>query len=123
MMNARAKAYVALREEDIDRALAEVNSGLEKIRTFFEEHGQPQLVSKSNEVQALLELRDELISRRPQSRLDVLRQRLAEAIEREQYERAARLRDEIRRLEEGETPRAEGPSNPENRRAEGPERP
>jgi hypothetical protein len=123
MMNARAKAYVALHEEDLDRALAEVNSGLERIRTFFEEHGQPQLVSKSNEVQALLELRGELISRKPQSRLDVLRQRLAEAIEGEQYERAARLRDEIRRLEESETPRAEGPSKPENRRAEGPETP
>jgi hypothetical protein len=102
MMNARAKAHLALEEEELDRALAEVNSGLEKLRTFFSEHDQPQLIQKSNEVQALQELRDQLLSRKPRSRLDVLRDRLTKAVDGEDFETAARLRDEIRRLEESE---------------------
>ena len=102
MMNARAKAYLALEEGDLDRALAEVNSGLEKIHNFFTEHDQPQLAQKSNEVQALLKMQEELLSQKPRSRLDLLRDRLAQAIELEDYEQAARLRDQIRRLEESE---------------------
>ena len=102
MMNSRAKAHLALEDGDLDRALAEVNSGLEKIRKFFTDHDQPQLIQKSNEVQALLKLREELLSHKPQSPLDVLQQRLTTAVESEDYEQAARLRDEIRRQQEAE---------------------
>ena len=103
MMNAQAKAHLALEEDDLDRALAEVNSGAEKIRTFFSEHDQPELTRQSDELQALLRLREQIVARRPRSRLDVLRERLAQAVQAEQFERAANLRDEIRRLEENQS--------------------
>ena len=99
MMNAQAKAHLALEEGELDQALAEVNSGLEKIRNFFGEQEQPELTSQSDELQALLKLREHIVARRPRSRLDVLRERLAQAVQAEQFERAANLRDEIRRLE------------------------
>ncbi len=115
MMNARAKGHLALEEDDLDRALAEVNLGLERIRKFFTDHEQPQLTSKSNEVQALLKLREELLSHKPRSPLDVLRERLSLAVESEDYERAAQLRDEITRLgmaEPGTVPRRPDKSQP-----------
>jgi hypothetical protein len=99
MMNAQAKAHVALAEDNLDQALAEVNAGLQKVRAFFTEQDQPDLLRKSSEVQALSDLRDELLSRKPRSRIDVLRERMSHAVEVEQYERAARLRDEIEKLE------------------------
>ncbi len=102
MMNSRAKSHLALEDGDLDRALAEVNSGLEKVRKFFTDHDQPQLIQESNEVQALLKLREELLSHRPQSPLDLLQQRLTTAVESEDYEQAARLRDQIRRQHEAE---------------------
>lgn len=102
MMNARAKAHLALSEGDLDRALAEVNSGLERIRKFFTEHDQPQLLTKSNEIQVLMKMREALLSRKPRSRLDILRERLSLAVEAEDFEYAAQLRDEIRRLEEAQ---------------------
>lgn len=100
MMNARARAHLALGEDDLDRALAEVNSGLEKIRKFFTDHDRPQLLSKSHEIQVLTKMREELLSRRPRSQLDILRERLTLAVETEDFKNAAQLRDEIRRLEE-----------------------
>ena len=115
MMNARAKTHLALDDDDLDRALAEVNSGLEKIREFFSDHDRTQLSSKSNEVQALLKLREELLSHKPQSRLDVLRQRLTLAVESEDYEQAAQLRDEITRL--GLADNADAPHRPDRHQA------
>jgi len=113
MMNARSKAHLALEEGDLDRALAEVNLGLERIQKFFTDHEQPQLTSKSNEVQALRKLREELLSHKPRTRLDILRERLTLAVETEDYEQAAQLRDEITRL--GLTDDVNTPRRPDSR--------
>jgi len=110
MMNVQAKAHLALEEGDLDQALAEVNAGLQKVRSFFTDQGQHELLRKSTEVQTLTDLRDQLLSQKPRSRLEVLRERMHHAVEAEQYERAARLRDQIDELERSDEESRRSPS-------------
>ena len=99
MMNGRAKAALALKNEDFETALAEVRQGMQRIEGFLVEVGRPELAKKSAEIASLRRLEREILQRRPTDPVEQLRQELKAAIAAEEYERAATLRDELRRLE------------------------
>jgi len=99
MMRARAKGALKLAEEDYDGALEEVEEAIEQIKSFFKEHGREELMEESQELKVLEEWKEELKSKRPKGAREWLEEQLRLAVEREEYEKAARLRDQLRALE------------------------
>jgi hypothetical protein len=104
MDRARASAMVAVEQDDLDRAMAEIDDAVRAIEEFYKEYSRDDLVEKSNEIEVLKDLKVELrkeygASMTDSDRLAALREEQARAVAREDYEKAARLRDEIERME------------------------
>ena len=68
------------------------------MRQFYQEHSRQDLLEQSPEIQALQHWLEEVKSRRPLSRREQLEQDLHEAVNKEDYEKAARVRDALRNL-------------------------
>lgn len=98
MMRARAMAGLALKEEEPRAALLAIDEGLDAIRDHFAAGGQPGLFERSAEARVLREIRDALSPAAPVTQAAELRSRLQRAVEAENYELAAILRDELRGL-------------------------
>ena len=102
MMNARSNAYHALQENQLSSALAHVNRGILNIRAFYELRGDANAAEGCEEMKILRTLTSELAAQMPQDSLVVTRRALRAAIEREQFEEAARLRDALKNLQKHE---------------------
>jgi len=100
MMRARALASQALKDEEPKAAIHAIDEGLEALRRCFSETGQGETFDESSEVQILRGLRDALTPKLPVSQQSELRTRLAQALEQENYELAAILRDELKNLKD-----------------------
>ncbi len=100
MMRARAMASQAIRDNEPKAAIHALDEGLEALRQFFDDAGQPQLFEQSNEVEQLKGMRDQLVPKLPISPAAELRARLARALEQENYELAAILRDELKQAKD-----------------------
>ncbi len=96
----RAKAAEALAARDHALAIEAVEEGLEHVRAFFREHGRPEAAEQSGEVCSLEALREEIEAQRPLTPRERLERALEEAVQREDYERAAQVRDELKNLTE-----------------------
>jgi hypothetical protein len=94
----RALASQALQDDEPKAAIFSIDEGLEAMRRFFADAGQPQAFEESEEVRMLRQMRESLVPRVPVSQKLELRTRLQRAIEQENYELAAILRDELRQL-------------------------
>jgi hypothetical protein len=104
MDRARASAMLAVEQDDMDRAVAEIDEAIAKIEEFYDEYDREDLVEESKELEVLKNLKADLrqdyhIPLSDAERLDALREEQARAIAHEEYERAARLRDEIEQLQ------------------------
>ncbi|HUS59098.1 MAG TPA: UvrB/UvrC motif-containing protein [Planctomycetota bacterium] len=99
MMNARSRAGIALRENDLNAAYKALQDGMDLIRKFFQDYGQPNLAAKSDEYRVLDKQAAELRNVLPRDPLAVLREKLDAAVKQERFEEAVRLRDKIRKLE------------------------
>jgi hypothetical protein len=112
MMHARAAATPLLHQRLFDDGLRAIESGIEAIREFLDEYDQSDRAEECVELVSLERWRDEILGReeraaaaRPKTALDLLRGQLEAAIVAEEFEEAARLRDQIRRLgDEGRKP-------------------
>jgi hypothetical protein len=102
MMNARAAASIAFKEDRFVDALKLVNNALETIREFFDSIGQAEIYNKSNEVRVLKRFARDIRKRMPVDPLQKLQSQLERAVKGERYEEAARLRDEIKRRTKAE---------------------
>ncbi|HZW09435.1 MAG TPA: UvrB/UvrC motif-containing protein [Phycisphaerales bacterium] len=100
MMRARALASQALRDNEPKAALHAIDEGIESLRRYFADNDATDMFESSNEVQMLRGMRESLVPRLPVSQKSELRQRLQRAIEAENYELAAILRDELKMLPE-----------------------
>ncbi len=98
MILTRARAAQALQAEDYTLAIQLVEEGLEKIRGFYAENGRPDAAEQTGEVQSLENWLQEIRAKRPLSRRESLERALIEAVKREDYERAAKMRDALRNL-------------------------
>jgi hypothetical protein len=98
MMRARAQAEQALADKRAKDALAAIDQGLAEIGAFFAEGTQPDAFERSNEVQLLRGMREALVPKLPASQRVELEERLRAALDAENYELAAILRDELRLL-------------------------
>ncbi len=100
MMRTRSAGLRALQRGDYRGALQTIDSGIERIRAFLVEYEQADNEDQCRELVELREWRREVARNRPGRPLDRLEEQLALAIAREDYEEAAQLRDQIRRLQE-----------------------
>jgi len=98
MILTRARAAQALQAEDYTLAIQLVEEGLEKIRGFYADNGRPDAAEQTGEVQSLENWLQEIRAKRPLSRRESLERALTEAVKREDYERAAKMRDALRNL-------------------------
>ncbi len=91
----QAAALAKLEESGAATAIVELNQGLERFREIFAQYEAEEQFEEDELVQRLIELRDAL---REQYNVEPsLKDQLAEAVAREEYELAAKLRDEIAR--------------------------
>ena len=106
MMNTRASASLDFKDELFHKALTTVTDGLDQIREFFIRFGQQEAFDKSNEVKILKRFARDIRRKLPVDPLDKLQNKLTRAVKREDYEEAARLRDEIE-VKKGQRQRSE----------------
>lgn len=99
-IHATARAMQAAERGEYEEALGIVEEVREKIRNLPEVEAEEFYLERERSEQALDELAEELRSHKPRSRREILEERLKQAIEREEFERAALIRDELKRLEE-----------------------
>jgi hypothetical protein len=92
-LRARSAAEWAIGVENTIEAMAAIDQGLNELRDVLGSD-----CDDSNEVQLLRGMKEALVPRLPTSERADLQERLAAAIENENYELAAILRDEIRLL-------------------------
>lgn len=93
----QAASLFALEDEGAEKAIEEINEGLNRVQKVFEEYGVADHFEEDELVVKLREVREDI-----RKRFDVgptLYEQLADAVAREQYEIAANLRDEIAKRE------------------------
>ncbi len=98
MMNTRAKASIFLADGKFPEAIREIERGRDAIVDFFQQSNFPEMAQKSSEIAFLEEWLEEVTSKRPLSKLEVMQREMELAIASELYERAAELRDAIKLL-------------------------
>lgn len=98
MMNVRARASMALADEDHGAALAAIDDGMARIREFLAEYDRTDKADQCWELQFLVKWRAQIDRDRPHTPAEKLQAELDEAVAIEDFERAARIRDQMRRL-------------------------
>lgn len=98
MVLARARASQALADNNYDLAISRVEEGLSRLRNFYGSHGKPEMVEHSAEIRSLEVWLDKIRSDRPLTCREQLEKALDEAVQKEDYERAAEMRDALRNL-------------------------
>lgn len=98
MMRARALAGLAIRDREPKAAIIAIDEAINRIREHYAETGEPELAIESSEIRLLEGMKESLIPKLPVSPESELRDRLNKAIEQENYELAAILRDELRQM-------------------------
>jgi hypothetical protein len=107
MMHTRAVATPLLQQRLYEEGLRVIEAGIEGIREFLDEYNQSERAEECVELVSLERWREELLSKeeraaaaRPKSMTEILRRQLEAAVAAEEFEQAARLRDQIRKLGE-----------------------
>jgi hypothetical protein len=98
MLQTRALASQCLDNEEYSTALQEIDAGIGRIRAFLEENGRPEQAAQCPEISGLEHWRSEIEAKRPLSRREELERDLHDAVRCEDYEKAARVRDALKRL-------------------------
>ncbi|HEV2209362.1 MAG TPA: UvrB/UvrC motif-containing protein [Verrucomicrobiae bacterium] len=99
MILTRARGAQALKAEDHTLAIRLVEEGLDQIRAFYRETMGNDAPDQSGEVLSLEEWLGEIRAKRPLSRRERLERALHEAVNKEDYERAAKVRDQLKELD------------------------
>jgi UvrB/uvrC motif len=98
MMLARAKGSKSIDAGEYGEAIESVKNGLEQLREFYQSHGRLEMLEQSGEIHSLEVWLKELQAKRPLTKREKLEFALNEAIRREDYEEAAKVRDSLRNL-------------------------
>jgi hypothetical protein len=101
MVRARALASQAIKENELKAGVLALDEAMDSIKRHYEHVGRPKAFESSEEVRMLRSMKEALVPKLPISQKDELRQRLQRAIDTENYELAAILRDELKQLKDG----------------------
>ncbi len=107
MMHARALGMQAIQRGDHHGALRQIDAGIEAIRAFLRDYEQADKEDECQELGLLRAWRQQVERDRPIGPVERLEQQLELAVALENFEEAARLRDQIRRLRGPSSPGAE----------------
>ena len=99
MMNTRAKVLNALKSKDTTTAVNEINQGITKIEHEYEKEGSPAGHPKT-EIAFLKNWAEEIIKRYTPTKKQRLNEELRSAVENEEFERAAKIRDKLNKIKE-----------------------
>ena len=102
MIHTRAVATQYLQTEEFAAAIKEIESGIDRLREFYEDHGRQDLSAQSPEITSLQHWLEEVNRKRPLSKREQLEHDLHEAVKQEDYEKAAQVRDALRKLKPAE---------------------
>lgn len=97
-VHASAGAMLALEQGSYDKALLTLRAGIERIENLEQVEDDTFRFESERSMNALRELHSQIEKKRPLSELEILEKRLKTAIERQEFEQAAVLRDQIRLL-------------------------
>jgi len=104
MLQIRAIGTELIAASNYDAAINEINNAIEELNQFYTEMGREELVDNSMEAHSLREwLKDvekEAAEKKPMTRREKLQYKLSNAVQREDYEAAAKLRDQLAKLPE-----------------------
>jgi len=104
MMQIRAVGTELIAENNYDDAIKEITASIEELNQFYTDMGREEMVDSSMEVQSLREwLKDveaEAVEKKPMTEGEKLQHKLNKAIEQEDYEAAAKLRDQLAKIED-----------------------
>jgi tetratricopeptide (TPR) repeat protein len=114
MMHTRALGLHRLDRGEPKQAIECIDRGIDRIREFLREYDREDHEEECSELLYLLRWREHVLDQWQRTPLERLQEQLDQAIAAEDYEEAARVRDQIRRHDEGhQAPRPPGP--PESR--------
>jgi len=97
-MNTIASAMHWLEQGDLSKALKIVQNGREQVAALEELDDDAFRFERDRSLSALRELEKELLQKQPVSPVEFLERQLRRAVDRQEFERAAELRDRIREL-------------------------
>jgi len=100
MMNTRAKCSLVLEKKDYEKALKIIKIGIKTIERFYIENKEEKLIDTSREIKFLNQWYKSIKETRPIALKKKLERELKKAIEIQDYERAAKLRDELKKIKE-----------------------
>ena len=103
MMHTRARASLDLRDKLFEQAIDIIETGIEALRNFFKDNSRHELLESSSELQSLEKWLAEIKSTRPLSPREKLENALNEAVAREDFEKAAEVRDALKALKQATT--------------------
>jgi UvrB/uvrC motif len=95
-VHASAAAMLALERGDFQKSLQHVRDAIPRIEALEEMDDETYRFERERSILALQELADQIETNRPMSELEILEKQLKRAIERQEFEQAALLRDRIR---------------------------
>jgi hypothetical protein len=103
MMNIRARTEMNLQQNRFVEAESAVREAIGDLENFFAENYEPKNedgspVPPPPELESMRELLEQIRRRRPRSEAETLQEELARAVELENYEKAAFLRDQLKAI-------------------------
>ncbi len=98
MMRTRARTQFEMDNSRLKAALAATRKGIAEIAAFHDAFGDEKMASRSGELAVLKALEKDIESKIPIDPVQKLRDQLAQAVQDEQYERAAELRDRLQTM-------------------------
>lgn len=98
MIHTRAVATQYLQTEEFAAAIKEIEGGIDRLREFYENHDRPDLAHQSAEINSLRQWLEDVNRKRPLSKREQLERDLDDAVSSENYEKAAQVRDELKKL-------------------------
>jgi len=102
MMRTRGQGSILFKQDNLPAAIDAIREGLAEIKAFFEKFGQPEAYDQCEETKVLKRFAREIKRKLPVGPLERLQRKLKKAVAGEQYELAAKLRDQISELQAAE---------------------
>jgi len=102
MVRTRARATLRLLKDDFTGAIDDIQGGLEEIREFYQKYSRSDMIDQSAEILSLQHWLQDVSAKRPLSKREKLEADLNEAVKQEDYEKAARVRDQLKNLKPSE---------------------
>ena len=97
MMNTRAKVLGALKAKDASRAVNEINHGIHKIEIAYGQKGKTD-EQQGSEIAFLKNWAEEIVKSYTPTKRQRLVEELKSALENEEYEKAAKIRDRLKKM-------------------------